>query len=79
MQSEVALMMKETYKVINGQDFYVFDAEKNSWKELPSMIYPHGMYHLKLVHLNGFIYVTGGYSRGNLGWQTILMLWNVLT
>ena len=53
----------------HGRDFYVFDSEKNSWKELPSMIHPHDVDYLKLVHLDGFIYVAGGYAvtfRGNV-------------
>ena len=54
------------------QDFYVFDVEKNSWKELPSMIHPHDMEYLKLVHLDGFIYVSAGYCRGNFHGNNIV-------
>ena len=49
----------------HAKDFFVFDVENNRWKKLPSMIYTHDMEYLKLIHLDGYIYVTGGYSRGN--------------
>ena len=52
--------LTEDQVLLELKDVFQFNAEKNKWVKLPSMIKPHDMEAGHMLYHNGFIYVLGG-------------------